>query len=92
LIRARLDGVIAALKPLLDQLIAAGFHLDPPRGTYTARRCSTSVRTDTHDPGCMSHEPPSPQVGTNMSRGSCVGGVVDQSIVMSSSYAAQVQG
>jgi uncharacterized protein len=29
LIRARLDGVIPALKPLLDQLIAAGFHLNP---------------------------------------------------------------
>jgi predicted nucleic acid-binding protein len=29
LIRARLDGVIPTLKPLLDQLIAAGFHLDP---------------------------------------------------------------
>jgi predicted nucleic acid-binding protein len=28
-IRARLDGIVPALKPLLDQLIAAGFHLDP---------------------------------------------------------------
>jgi uncharacterized protein len=27
LVRARLDGVISALKPLLDQLIAAGFYL-----------------------------------------------------------------
>ena len=34
LIRARLDGVIAALKPLLDQLIAAGFHLDPHGHVY----------------------------------------------------------
>jgi hypothetical protein len=29
LTRARLDGVIPALKPLLDQLVASGFHLDP---------------------------------------------------------------
>jgi len=34
LIRARLDGVIPALKPLLDQLIAAGFHLDPHGHVY----------------------------------------------------------
>jgi uncharacterized protein len=34
LIRARLDGVIPALKPLLDQLIAAGFHLDPQGHVY----------------------------------------------------------
>jgi predicted nucleic acid-binding protein len=34
LIRARLDGVIPALKPLLDQLIAAGFHLDPQGQVY----------------------------------------------------------
>ena len=34
LIRARLDGVIPALKPLLDQLIATGFHLDPQGHVY----------------------------------------------------------
>jgi len=34
LIRAHRDGVIAALKPLLDQLIAAGFHLDPQGQVY----------------------------------------------------------
>ena len=34
LIRARLDGVIPTLKPLLDQLIAAGFHLDPQGHVY----------------------------------------------------------
>ena len=34
LIRARLDGVIPALKPLLDQLIVAGFHLDPHGQIY----------------------------------------------------------
>jgi predicted nucleic acid-binding protein len=34
LIRARLDGVIPVLKPLLDQLIAAGFHLDPQGHVY----------------------------------------------------------
>jgi predicted nucleic acid-binding protein len=34
LIRARLEGVIEALKPLLDQLIAAGFHLDPQGHVY----------------------------------------------------------
>jgi predicted nucleic acid-binding protein len=31
---ARLDGVIPALKPLLDQLIASGFHLDPHGRVY----------------------------------------------------------
>jgi uncharacterized protein len=35
LIRARLDRVIPALKPLLDQLIAAGFHLDPQGRVYS---------------------------------------------------------
>ena len=34
LIRARLNGVIPVLKPLLDQLIAAGFHLDPQGHVY----------------------------------------------------------
>jgi uncharacterized protein len=34
LIRARLEGIIGALKPLLDQLIAAGFHLDPQGHVY----------------------------------------------------------
>ena len=34
LIRARLDGVIPALQPLLDQLIVAGFHLDPQGQVY----------------------------------------------------------
>ena len=33
-IRARLDGVIPALKPLLDQLIAAGFYVDPQGQVY----------------------------------------------------------
>jgi len=35
LIRARLVGVIVALQPLLDQLIAAGFHLDPQGHVYS---------------------------------------------------------
>jgi predicted nucleic acid-binding protein len=35
LIRARLDGVIPALKPLLDQLSAAGFHLDSQGHVYS---------------------------------------------------------
>ena len=34
LIRARLDGIILALKPLLDQLIAAGFYLVPQGHVY----------------------------------------------------------
>ena len=34
LIRARLDGVVTALQPLLDQLIAVGFHLDPQGQVY----------------------------------------------------------
>ncbi len=34
LIKARLEGVIPALKPLLDQLIAGGFHLDPQGQVY----------------------------------------------------------
>jgi predicted nucleic acid-binding protein len=34
LIRSRLDGVIPALKPLLDQLVDAGFHLDPQGQVY----------------------------------------------------------
>jgi uncharacterized protein len=34
LIRARLDGVVPALQPLLDQLIVAGFHLDPQGQVY----------------------------------------------------------
>ena len=34
LIRACLDGMIPALKPLLDQLIVAGFHLDPRGQVY----------------------------------------------------------
>ena len=34
LIRARLDGIIPALKPLLDQLIAAGFYLDAQGHVY----------------------------------------------------------
>ena len=34
LIRARLDGVIPTLQPLLDQLIVAGFHLDPQSQVY----------------------------------------------------------
>lgn len=34
LIQARLDGAIPALKPLLDQLIAAGFHLNPHGQVY----------------------------------------------------------
>ena len=34
LIQARLDGVIPALKPILDQLIAAGFHLNPQGPVY----------------------------------------------------------
>jgi len=33
-IRTRLDGIVPALKPLLDQLIAAGFHLDPQGHVY----------------------------------------------------------
>ena len=34
LIRARLDGVIPELKSLLDQLITAGFYLDPQGHVY----------------------------------------------------------
>jgi|SRR5215813_10741603 len=34
LIQARRDGIIPALKPLLDQLIAAGFHLNPQGLVY----------------------------------------------------------
>jgi hypothetical protein len=34
LVRARLDGKIQALKPLLDQLIAEGFRLDPRGDVY----------------------------------------------------------
>jgi predicted nucleic acid-binding protein len=34
LVRARLDGKIHALKPLLDQLIAEGFRLDPRGDVY----------------------------------------------------------
>jgi predicted nucleic acid-binding protein len=34
LTRARLDGIIPALKPLLDQLVASGFHLDPHGQVY----------------------------------------------------------
>jgi predicted nucleic acid-binding protein len=34
LTRARLDGIIPALKPLLDQLMASGFHLDPHGQVY----------------------------------------------------------
>lgn len=34
LIQARMNGVIAELKPLLDQLIAAGFYLDPHGAVY----------------------------------------------------------
>jgi predicted nucleic acid-binding protein len=34
LIQARMNGVIAELKPLLDQLIAAGFYLDPHGPVY----------------------------------------------------------
>ena len=36
LIRARREEVIAELKPVLDQLIAAGFHLDPHGEVYRA--------------------------------------------------------
>jgi predicted nucleic acid-binding protein len=31
---ARLDGMLSALKPLLDQFIASGFHLDPHGRVY----------------------------------------------------------
>jgi predicted nucleic acid-binding protein len=34
LIQAKIEGVIAALKPLLDKLIAAGFYLDPQGPVY----------------------------------------------------------
>jgi hypothetical protein len=34
LIKARLEGVVRELKPLLDQLVTAGFHLDPQGGVY----------------------------------------------------------
>jgi uncharacterized protein len=33
-IRARLDGVIPALKPVLDQLVYGGFYLDPQGQVY----------------------------------------------------------
>lgn len=34
LVWARLEGIIPLLKPLLDQLIASGFHLDPHGRVY----------------------------------------------------------
>jgi predicted nucleic acid-binding protein len=34
LIQARLEGAIPVLKPLLDQLIAVGFHLNPQGPAY----------------------------------------------------------
>ena len=34
LLHARLEGVIPALKPFLDQLVAVGFHLDPHGRVY----------------------------------------------------------
>jgi predicted nucleic acid-binding protein len=34
LVRARLDGVISELKPLLDQLVASGFYLDSRGQVY----------------------------------------------------------
>jgi len=34
LVRARLDGRLPALKPLLDQLVASGFRLDPAGPVY----------------------------------------------------------
>jgi len=34
LIRARLDGVIPALQPLIDQLIAAGSRVEPQGQVY----------------------------------------------------------
>jgi predicted nucleic acid-binding protein len=34
LVRARLDGVIPALKPVLDQLVQGGFYLDPQGQVY----------------------------------------------------------
>lgn len=34
LVHARLQGVIRQLKPLLDELIASGFHLDPHARVY----------------------------------------------------------
>jgi uncharacterized protein len=34
LIRARLDGIIPTLKPLLDQLVKSGFYLDPQGQVY----------------------------------------------------------
>jgi len=36
LVRARLDGRFPALKPLLDQLVASGFRLDPGGAVYRA--------------------------------------------------------
>lgn len=34
LVRARLDGMISTLQPLLEQLVAAGFYLDPQGRVY----------------------------------------------------------
>jgi uncharacterized protein len=34
LLRARLDGVLPALKPVLDQLVRGGFYLDPQGHVY----------------------------------------------------------
>lgn len=42
----RLDSVMTTLPPLLDQLIAAGCHLDP-ESQGTARHGNASVRTET---------------------------------------------
>jgi predicted nucleic acid-binding protein len=34
LVQARVEGFVDRLQPLLDQLIAAGFYLDPPGRVY----------------------------------------------------------
>ncbi len=34
LTQARLEGVVRKLKPLVDQLVAQGFHLDPKGRIY----------------------------------------------------------
>ena len=55
LIRARLDGVIPALKPLLDRLIAAGFHLDPQGHVYRVGTDVQRSRRIAHPTGIETH-------------------------------------
>lgn len=56
LVWARLDGVIPALQPLLDQLIISGFHLDPHgRVSQDALRRGGSCKTQWVNAGTHAH-------------------------------------